>query len=180
MERLKGIEGNAFDLTLDEILEVMPSQDEIVALPEFMRGQSPPPEPKVFFGVKHRRIPKQRRLEWVKNRQGNLHITCQPGHPYLLQSLEDVSLPDGIEVQVIPRSSVGRAGGITIGTWTSHGFTGKLFVHFSIPCFGPKFVWERGARFASLKFFEAQRGGQAYSGIWSGEKTATEGKERAY
>jgi deoxycytidine triphosphate deaminase len=173
-ERLNTIEGNAFDLTVDEIM--------------LIRGRTRPQryettinKPEVFFGRQKRRVPIQHQITWKPNIDEEYVIECEPGVPYLFKTIETVTLPEGVEAEVIPRSSIFRAGGIVVGTWVPHGFTGNLFVHFSIPSGGHAMTFERGARFAALKFHALAPGiGTPYDGIWTGDKSCTDGEERAF
>jgi deoxycytidine triphosphate deaminase len=179
-ERLNDIEGNAYDLTLDEILMIKGKPYDQPALPScYVEG--PPPKPRVFIGINKRRIPIQQAVAWRENEDMNWEATCDPGIPYLFKTCETISLPVGVDAEVIPRSSIFRAGGIVAGTWTPHGYTGHLFIHFSIPQHGHPITFERGARFAALKFHRVDNGvSQAYTGIWSGDKSHTDGEERAF
>jgi len=171
------IESDLLDLTLDTIMAVKGKSDGKRYEERAIYGQA---KPEVFFGISKRRVPPQVELPWLPNTDGNLEAVCEPGVAYVFSSVETFALPASVKVQVVNRSSVTRSGGAIDGTMVPYGYLGKIFVRFSIPLYGPSFTWERGARFCTTVWHAMAGAGTPYDGIWSGDKSHTDGIERAF
>ncbi len=178
-ERLKSIEGNAYDLTLNRVFSLAGRSPKFEEYSPYKKGDEA--DYMVFFGVKTRRTPLAVEIPWYKTADGRLLIKCEPQVPYLLESIEIVTPPEGVEIEIIRRSSVFRSGGIMDKTYVPYGFSGHVYVSLFIPKAGRSITWEKGARFCSTKWFAVEKTGIVkYTGIWGGDKVSTDGEERAY
>jgi deoxycytidine triphosphate deaminase len=171
------IESDLLDLTIDTILLVKGKSEAKRYEESVIVGGA---KPEVFFGLEKRRVPPQTPLTWNKNSYGNLEATCDPGYPYVFKSAEVFNLPPKVKVQAVNRNSVNRCGGAIEGTFIPYGYQGHIFVRFEIPLYGPRFTWERGAKFCSTAWHAMAGAGKKYEGIWSGDKSCTDGEERAF
>ena len=165
--RLEFIEGNLFDLTLDEVRAVRIRTEE------------------VFIGVDERIIPPADLIEWGFDGRSRSVVHLDMGRSYLLKSAESIKLPPGFQVLVLPRSSFFRGGGIIQCTSTPFGYDGKITVGFSIPPKSQYFTLERGCHFCTLMFLRVDSNLpndlDPYKGVYGGNKTTTEGQvERGF
>jgi deoxycytidine triphosphate deaminase len=117
-----------------------------------------------------------------------------PGVPYLLQSVETVKLPPGIEAKVCTRTSMFRGGGSMDREWVPYGFHGKLIVQYTIPHKGLPHRIQKNAYVMALKFFWVDDGDvlnpgvfdinvdseeilDGYEGVWKRDRVTTKGKK---
>lgn len=166
-ERREFVEGNLFDLTLDEVRAVRIRTEE------------------VFIGVDERIIPPADLIEWSFDGQSRSVVHLDLGRSYLLKSAESIKLPPGFQVLVLPRSSFFRGGGIIQCTSTPFGYDGKITVGFSIPPKSQYYTLQRGCHFCTLMFLRVDSNLpndlDPYKGVYGGDKTTTEGQiERGF
>jgi deoxycytidine triphosphate deaminase len=173
-DRAKNIEGNCVDLTLGAVY----SQQRQGRSNFATSIDDPDPLPFVSIGT-NRKIPEPKEI-FPTNVAGTRWYVLYPGVPYIIQTQETVTLPEGTQGLVLPRTSFFRGGALTSGTSVPYGFSGKLVTHFSIPSKGLSFRVEHGARIVTLMLFSVSSSGDAYNGIWSGGKIVTDGEERGF
>lgn len=88
--------------------------------------------------------------------EGLEELVVKPNSYIISRSVERVKLPDDIDILVLPRSSVFRAGISLDGTWGDAGYEGtlslKLFNQNDVP-----FVFRPGDRVAQIVFCQQDR-----------------------
>lgn len=128
-----------------------------------------------YLGITERETPT---IETLYTFKKNLkqEIKIKPGEFYLLQTLEEVNLPNDVVAQVKPRTTTFRSGLIVRTGAVQPGYKGSLtFGAFNA---GPlPVVIELGARFAHIQFFWVDGGGSSYRGQWQGGRVTTEKRE---
>lgn len=154
---------------------------------------APNPQPIVVIGKEIRSIPEGVDCKTFCDDDKEWYW-CEPGVPYLLQTVETVCLPPGIEAKVCTRTSMFRGGGSMDREWVPYGFNGQLTVQFAIPEKGLPHKIEKGAPVIALKFFWVDNGHildpevfdatvnsrdnlDGYRGLWKKGKMTTKGKE---
>lgn len=156
-------EGAGFDLRLGEVWEVL--------------GQG-------FLGVEERESTKLKlvasatrsHLDEVSPRKRKV-VSLKSGKYYVVKTVEDLNLPENIQVVFRPRSTLYRSGVALFSGNASPGYCGGINV--GLINFGPKpFKIELGARFIHAIFLEVKGGTHLYRGQWQGGRTQTKGKEK--
>lgn len=160
---LKTPEGAGFDLRLGEVWEV--------------KGQG-------FLGVEERETAKLKlvsaltrsHLVKVSPRRKKI-VSLKPGKYYVVKTVEDLNLPENIQVVFRPRSTLYRSGVALFSGNASPGYCGGINV--GLINFGPKpFKIELGARFIHAIFHEVRGKTHLYRGQWQGGRTQTKEKEK--
>lgn len=156
-ERLNLIEGGYLDLTLDAVLQ-----------PESARP---------FLGKTTRKTPIQREIQAMKvNNQLERWVLYQGS--YVFKTAETINLPNGFYADLYTRRTAALDEIMLSFAPISAGFKGKLFIK----------AWvmediaidvERGAAFCAIRFMPVPFDLTLYQGVWGGEKSHTEGYERA-
>ena len=128
-----------------------------------------------YLGVTERETPTIETLfTYQKNKKQAIKIF--PQEFYLLQTLEEVNMPQDIVAQVKPRTTTFRSGLILRTGAVQPGYKGSLT--FGVFNAGPlPVVIELGARFAHIQFFWVDGGGSSYRGQWQGGRVTTEKRE---
>lgn len=104
-------------------------------------------------------------------------VSLKPGKYYVVKTVEDLNLPENIQVVFRPRSTLYRSGVALFSGNASPGYCGGINV--GLINFGPKpFKIEMGARFIHAIFHEVKGGTHLYRGQWQGGRTQTKGKEK--
>lgn len=178
---LKTPEGAGFDLRLGEVWEVW--------------GQG-------FLGVEERETPKLKLIAKFDPKQqlmrktrhaefssvskkilkqvqddGHRTIDLKPGKYYVVKTVENLNLPENIQVVFRPRSTLYRSGVALFSGNGSPGYCGGINV--GLINFGPKpFKIEMGARFIHAIFHEVRGSTHKYRGQWQGGRTHTKGREK--
>jgi deoxycytidine triphosphate deaminase len=173
--RLDFIEGGAYDLTL-HLVQMVKSKRYF----EYrFRTNYDTNKGGVFIGKDERIIPEADDVPWVTDDKGRYVVNLEVGRSYLLQSLETITLPPGVQCLVLPKTSFFRGGGVIQGTSIPFGFSGQITVGFSIPVYSTYFTLEKECRFATLLFFRVDsvmsKDLDPYEGVWGGDKTTTDG-----
>lgn len=151
---LKNPEGAGFDLRLGEIWEV--------------RGAG-------FLGVDERETPKLKLVAQFDPKKPK-SVTLKPGKYYVVKTVEDLNVPENLQVIFRPRSTLYRSGVALFSGNASPGYRGGINV--GLINFGPKpFKIEMGSRFIHAIFLEVRGGTHLYRGQWQGGRTQTKGRE---
>lgn len=162
-------EGAGFDLRLGEVWEV--------------QGQG-------FLGVEERETAKLKLVSSFERsdlpkknspKRSDLYkkrvVSLKPGKYYVVKTVEDLNLPENIQVVFRPRSTLYRSGVALFSGNASPGYCGGINV--GLINFGPKpFKIEMGARFIHAIFHQVHGKTHKYRGQWQGGRTQTKGKER--
>lgn len=157
-------EGAGFDLRLGEVWEV--------------KGQG-------FLGIDERESAKLKLIATFGRsdlpKRSDLYkkkiVSLKPGKYYVVKTVEDLNLPENIQVVFRPRSTLYRSGVALFSGNASPGYCGGINV--GLINFGPKpFKIEMGSRFIHAIFLEVKGGTHLYRGQWQGGRTQTRGKEK--
>jgi deoxycytidine triphosphate deaminase len=159
-ERLRFIEGSAYDLTLEAVH--VRQRDYYTA---------------AEIGIEHRVIPPTEPhfiSDEDPQREGKWGWWIISGTSALLQSVETVNVPDYLNGVIKPRTSLFRSLATVTCADAHPNYQGKIVVLLT----APHSLWlEKGCRFASIKFEEFDSDEtDAYEGIWTGSKVTTDGK----
>ncbi|MBI2268661.1 MAG: dCTP deaminase [Candidatus Blackburnbacteria bacterium] len=129
-----------------------------------------------FLGVDERQTPKEEVVaEYQENQKSS--YTIQPNDFVLMETMEEVSLPDNLTARNFPRSTLFRSGVNFMATQVAPGYKGKLI--FGLKNTGPVPVTiEMGARVAHIQFSEVSGGGSNYRGQWQGGRVAATAREK--
>lgn len=104
-------------------------------------------------------------------------VSLEPGKYYVVKTVEDLNVPENIQVIFRPRSTLYRSGVALFSGNASPGYRGGINV--GLINFGPKpFKIEMGARFIHAIFLEVKGKTHKYRGQWQGGRTQTKGKEK--
>jgi deoxycytidine triphosphate deaminase len=149
-------EGCVFDLQLDKVFE--------------LKG-------KTFLGIDERELANVKEVASYNPKKKSSFVFV-PQKYYLVKTIEEVNLPDGLANLFVPRSTLFRSGLILLTGMTDPGFHGPLY--FGLYNAGPVQVKiELGARIASVIFFEVKgKAVNTYRGQWKGGRDTTKGKEK--
>jgi deoxycytidine triphosphate deaminase len=179
-EQLGHIEGSAFDLRLRSVSAAADKHSYPA------------------IGMRERDIPKYLRIMPItSDTHRNPAIKrdywfLERGKSYLLQSHECIKLPEYLGADVKTRTSMFRSGVHQACTRISPGYSGHITTAVHIPTYSPGVYIEYGARFCTVDFqlilslkrfhqlLDLDVNSDRYSGIWSGDKTTTDGIERGY
>ena len=104
-------------------------------------------------------------------------FTIKPGEFYLVQTIENINLPDYLVATFHPRSTLLRSGVWLLTTQAAPGYRGPL--NFGLKNMGNCEVKiELGARIVHIIFWEVSGKGAAYRGQWQGGRVTTEKEEK--
>lgn len=129
-----------------------------------------------FLGIHDRETPTIETLYTYKKNETQ-EIRINPGDFYLLQTIEEVNLPQDITAHIIPRTTTFRSGLIIRTGPIQPGYKGSL----TFACFnaGPlPVVLELGCRYVHVQFLRIEGGGEMYRGQWQGGRVTTKKRER--
>ncbi|OGY22184.1 MAG: hypothetical protein A2113_03580 [Candidatus Woykebacteria bacterium GWA1_44_8] len=103
-------------------------------------------------------------------------FTVKPGEFYLVQTIENINLPDNLVATFHPRSTLLRSGVWLLTTQAAPGYKGPL--NFGLKNMGNCNVeLELGARIVHIIFWEVAGKGSMYRGQWQGGRVTTEKEE---
>lgn len=148
-------EGAGFDLRLGEVWEV--------------KGQG-------FLGVEERDTSDLTLIAKFDPKKPKI-VSLKTGKYYVVKTVEDINLPENIQVVFKPRSTLYRSGVALFSGNASPGYCGGINV--GLINFGPKpFKIEMGSRFIHAIFHQVRGKTHKYRGQWQGGRTQTKGKEK--
>lgn len=129
-----------------------------------------------FLGVDQRQTPKEEVVcEYKEGEQ--ISYTLEPGDFVLIETTEEVELPENLTARNFARSTLFRMGIDFMATQVAPGYKGKLV--FGLKNVGPVPVTiEMGARVAHIQFSEVSGGGNMYRGQWQGGRVSATKKEK--
>jgi deoxycytidine triphosphate deaminase len=104
-------------------------------------------------------------------------FTVKPGEFFLVQTVENVNLPDYLVATMHPRSTLLRSGVWLLTTQIAPGYKGPLNVGLK-NMGNADFTVELGARILHIIFWEVSGKGAMYRGQWQGGRVTTEKEEK--
>ncbi|OGY10867.1 MAG: hypothetical protein A3D26_04795 [Candidatus Blackburnbacteria bacterium RIFCSPHIGHO2_02_FULL_44_20] len=130
-----------------------------------------------FLGVTERQTPTEDVLCEYKEGE-KISYTISPEKFVLMDTIEEVSVPEDLTAHIFARSTLFRSGILFMATQVAPGYKGRLI--FGLKNLGPVPVTiEMGARVAHIQFLEVLGGGSKYRGQWQGGRvSATEREEQ--
>lgn len=150
-------EGAGFDLRIGEVYKLK-------------KGGS-----KAFLGEFERQTPDYKVVASYESK--DKYVTLEPGDYVLMNTIENVNLPEDICGHIFTRSTLYRCGILFLCTQIAPGYSGELtFGLKNISEFPVKI--EMGARVAHVQFDYVEGGGSAYRGQWQGGRVAATKKEK--
>ena len=178
-------EGAGFDLRLGEVWEVKGQgflgveereTAKLKLIATFERSDLPKKDPSTNSG----QVSPKRSDLLKKNpstSSGQEIVSLRPGKYYVVKTVEDLNVPENIQVVFRPRSTLYRSGVALFSGNASPGYCGGINV--GLINFGSKpFKIEMGARFIHAIFLEVKGKTHKYRGQWQGGRTQTKGKEK--
>lgn len=158
-DRLNLIEGGYLDLTLDSVLK--PKDENF----------------KAFLGKSTRLTPVQDEILPFKAKSGR-PMWALHGGGYVFKTAETINLPNHFYTDLYTRRTVALDDVILSFAPIASGFSGKLFIKAWVND-NVIFEVEQGAAFCAIRFMPVSLDLTMYQGIWGGEKSHTNGYERA-